>query len=186
MSKRRAEPTLSSALLVAGLLLLARKPDAEPPEAPTYVLTYAGPRACPGEATFIAHVASHVHDMSRAGSVRVNVTIEERGASYAGTSVAFDRSGRESWRRIEDKKCPDAANAPASLAAIVIEVGGHLEQGAVAPPPRPTTAPSPSPARRLRTRSVTKLSTFRRSVRAACAETSAPRPTRILERGASC
>ncbi len=143
MRKARAGSGLSAALIATGVLLISSAAVAEPPEAPVYVLTYSAPGVCPGEAAFIADVASHVHDTSHAGSVRVNVTIEEREAGYAGTLVAFDRSGRDSSRRIIDKKCSDVAHALAFLAALVIEVGGHLEPEA-APASKPAPAPVPT------------------------------------------
>jgi hypothetical protein len=158
MSRRRAGGGLSAALIATGVSLIPGVALAEARDAPAYVLTYAAPGGCPGEATFIADVASHVHDTSRAGSVRVNVTIEEGEGSYAGTLVAFDRTGRESSRRIVDKKCSDVAHALAFLAALVIEVGGHLEPEAgpaphPAPPPIPST-PAREPAAVARPRSL--------------------------------
>jgi hypothetical protein len=144
ISRRRA--WLPSALIAAGLSFVAGNAEADPRDAPAYVLTYAAPGACPSEASFIAEVASHVHDTSRAGSVRVNVTIEEHEAGYSGMLEAFDRSGNESSRSVADKKCSAVAHALAVLAALVIEVGGHLERETVpaTPPPPP---PVPPPAR---------------------------------------
>jgi hypothetical protein len=138
MNVSRVRVRLPSALMAAAVLLIAAEARADPRDAPAYVLTYAAPSACPSEASFIADVASHVHDTSRAGSVRVNVTIEEREAGYAGTLVAFDRSEKRSSRSIDDKKCVALARALAFLAALVIEVGGHLE-----PEAGPVTIPSP-------------------------------------------
>jgi hypothetical protein len=131
---------LLSALIAAAVLLGGGEAEADPHDAPAYVLTYAAPGACPSEASFIADVASHVQDTTRAGSVRVNVTIEEREAGYEGTLVAFDRSGNESSRSIVEKKCSSLSRALAFLAALVIEVGGHLE-----PETKPVTMPLPSP-----------------------------------------
>jgi hypothetical protein len=78
--------------------------------------------------------------------VRVNVTIEERGPGYVGTLVAFDRSGTESSRRIEDGKCGDVAHALSLMTALVIELGGHIEPEApTTSSPRPVLMPAPSP-----------------------------------------
>jgi hypothetical protein len=149
ISRRRAG--LPTALIAAGLSCVAGNARADtrddPRDAPAYVLTYTAPGACPSEASFIAEVARHVHDTSRAGSVRVNVTIDEREAGYAGTLEAFDRSGNESSRSVADKRCSAVAHALAFLAALVIEVGGHLDREAAPPAAPPPPPPVPPPAR---------------------------------------
>jgi hypothetical protein len=146
MSRRRARHRLAGALIAAGLWLVAGRSAAAGAEAPSYVLTYAAPVVCPEEAVFLADVASHVHDVSRARGVRVNASIEERESGYAGVLVAVDASGTQSSRRIEGKKCADVAHALAFLAALVIELGGHAEPESPLPP-NPAPAPAPPPPR---------------------------------------
>jgi hypothetical protein len=142
MSKRRASRWLQAVTIVATLWCNAGRSEAAPSEHPSYVLTYAAPRGCPEEAWFIADVASHVHDMSRAGSVRVNATIEEREPGYMGTLVAIDPSGMTSSRQIDGKRCSEVAHALAFLTALALELGGHVE---AQPPPLPIPAASPAP-----------------------------------------
>jgi hypothetical protein len=116
------------------------------------VLTYEAPAGCPGEATFDADVADHVHDRSRAAGIEVNVTIEERQKVYVGRLAALDESKTRSSRQIEGKTCSDVAHALAFLAGLVIELGGRIEadsspvQGP-SPAPPPAAAPPRGPAR---------------------------------------
>jgi hypothetical protein len=125
------------------MLLIAGRPKAAlPPEGPSYALTYAAQGVCPPEAEFIADVASHVHDASLVQGVRLKATIEEREPGFVGILVAVDASGTPSSRRIEGKKCSEVAHALAFLAALVIELGGHLEPET--PLPSNTAPPAPS------------------------------------------
>jgi hypothetical protein len=128
------------AQLAAGLVLAVTRAEAGPGDGPPFVLTYEAPAGCPGDAAFRADVASHVHALSSAAGVRVNLAIEAHDTGYLGILVAFDESGTKSSRRIEGKTCSDVAHALAFLAGLVIELGGRVEPEA---PPAPTSSPPP-------------------------------------------
>ena len=116
---------------------------------PPYVLTYAAPADCPADDAFRRDVASRLHDESHAANVRLDVAIEGDDGRYRGTITAFDDEAKESARRrIEDKSCTEVAHAMAFLAALALELHGHLDPD-VEPTPPPPAPPSPQPVVQL-------------------------------------
>ncbi len=120
-----------------------------PREGRPFVLTYRAGAGCPGEPSFRADVAAHVHDTTHASGARVEVAIEAVAGTYEGTLVAFDEQGEEGSRRIAGKTCSEAAHALAFLAGLAIELGGRIEPNpspllpASPPPPAPPVPPAP-------------------------------------------
>jgi hypothetical protein len=114
--------------------------------APPYVLTYTAPADCPADDAFRRDVASRLHDESRVANVRLDVAIAPDDGGYRGTITALDDTAKESARRrIEGKSCTEVAHAMAFLAALAIELNGHLDPDVEPAPPSPSPPPQPPP-----------------------------------------
>ncbi len=108
---------------------------------PPDVLTYAAPADCPTDDAFRRDVASRLHDDAQSANVRLDVAIEADDARFRGTITALDDGAKESARRqIEGESCTEVAHAMAFLAALALELNGHLD-----PDAEPTPPPSPAP-----------------------------------------
>jgi hypothetical protein len=106
-----------------------------------YALTYAAPADCPTDDAFRHDVASRLHDESPIANVRLDVAIEANDARFRGTITALDEGAKESARRqIEGESCLEVAHAMAFLAALALELNGHLD-----PDSEPSSAPSSPP-----------------------------------------
>jgi hypothetical protein len=114
---------------------------------PPYVLTYAAPADCPANDAFRRDVATRLHDESHVANVRLDIAIEADAGRYRGTITALDDAANESARRrIEGESCTEVAHAMAFLAALALELNGHLDPDVESAPPSPSPPPSPEPA----------------------------------------
>ncbi len=108
------------------------------------MLTYAAPADCPADDAFRRDVASRLHDESHIGNVRLDVVIEADDGRYRGIITALDDAAKESARRrIEGKSCTEVAHAMAFLAALALELNGHLDPEVEPAPPPPQPIPEP-------------------------------------------
>jgi hypothetical protein len=135
----------------AGLLLSARLWAAAPDPSERFELSYRAAVGCPDEEAFRADLATHVHDASRAGGVRLDLAIERLESGYRGVLVAFDSSGNEGSRRIVGDSCAEVAQALAFLAGIAIELGGRIDEAPqrATAPARPAPLPAAVPPARV-------------------------------------
>jgi hypothetical protein len=122
-------------------LLVSTRLWAAPNPSERFELSYRAADGCPDEEAFRADLATHVHDASRAGGVRLDLSIERLESGYRGVLVAFDSSGNEGSRRIVGDSCAEVSQALAFLAGIAIELGGRIDEE----PPRATGPARPAP-----------------------------------------
>lgn len=111
-----------------------------------YTLTYAAPAECPAEEEFRRDVAGRVPAESLRAEVHVDVVVEAADGRYHGTVTALDGAASESTRRLIDgDSCAEVAHALAFLAALLVELNGHLDADAEPPPPPVSPPPAPAP-----------------------------------------
>jgi len=143
----------SRASLALGIVLgaaLGVVPSRARAQPDTYQLSYSAPPGCPAEARVLKEVRANVRDAASGEGARIALTISQEDRGFTGELVAVDRSGTQGRRTIEGATCAEVSHTLAFLAALAIELGGHIEaeptpETAVVPPvAKPPTSPAPA------------------------------------------
>jgi len=138
----------SFALGFAAFAALGGLPSRAQAETESYQLSYSAPPGCPVESQVLKEVRANVRDAASGEGARISLTIVQKDQGFTGELSAVDRSGKLGRRRIEGATCAEVSHTLAFLAALAIELGGHVEadpsaEPAAAPPvAKPPTPPA--------------------------------------------